>query len=84
MQITTIVCLVGAVMASAGFAWQRQWVMSLASSLAYTVFDKVFPFVFPEQVVTSFSFVFGALVLLFCWQKFSRKRDIERPVADIG
>jgi phosphotransferase system glucose/maltose/N-acetylglucosamine-specific IIC component len=50
--------------------------MSLAwlFSLAYTVFDKVFPAVLPEPLVTSFSFLFLALVLLFFWQSFSRKR----------
>ena len=84
MQIITIVSLVGAVLASAGFALQRQLVMSLAwlFSLAYTVFDKVFPSVFPENVVTSLSLIFGALVLLYCWQQFSGKRDIRGPEAD--
>jgi hypothetical protein len=45
-------------------------------SLAYTVFDKVFPAVLPEQLVTAFSLIFLALVLIFCWQNFSRKRVI--------
>jgi hypothetical protein len=27
-------------------------------------------------MVTSFSFLFLALVLLFCWQNFSRKRGV--------
>ena len=59
----------------AAFAGQRQWVMSLAwfFSLAYTFFDKVFPSALPEHLVTSFSFIFLVLVLLFCWQNFSRK-----------
>jgi hypothetical protein len=76
MQFTTVLSLLGAGVASAAFAWQRQWTMSLAwlFSLAYTVFDKVFPAVLPEPLVTSFSFLFLALVLLFCWQSFSRKR----------
>lgn len=78
MQIATILSLVGAVMAGAAFAWRKQWIMSLAwfFSLAYTVFDKVFPAVLPEQLVTAFSFVFLALVLIFCWQNFSHKRVI--------
>jgi hypothetical protein len=78
MQIATILSLIGAGVAGVGFAWHRQWAMSLAwlFSLAYTVFGKVFPSVLPETLVTSFSFLFLALVLLFCWQNLSRKRVV--------
>jgi hypothetical protein len=77
MHIATIVSIASAVVGSAAFAWRKQWVMSLAMlfSLAYTVFDKVFPTVLPEQLVTAFSFVFLALTLIFCWQTFSRRRS---------
>jgi ABC-type uncharacterized transport system permease subunit len=76
MHIATILSIVGGVVAVAAFAWRKQWVMSLAFffSLCYTVFDKVFPAVLPEYLVTAFSFVFLVLVLIFCWQSFSRKR----------
>lgn len=78
MQIATTLSLVCAGVAIPLFAWQRKWVMSLALlfSLASTVFGKVFPSVLPEYLVTSFSFVFFALVLLFCWQNFSQKKVI--------
>jgi hypothetical protein len=78
MQIATILSLIGAGIAAVAFAWHRQWVISLAwlFSLAYTVFDKVFPSVLPEPMVTSFSFLFLTLVLLFCWRNFSRKSGV--------
>jgi hypothetical protein len=76
MQTTTIVSLIGSGIACSAFAWRRQWIISLGYffSLAYTIFDKVFPSVLPEEVVISFSFIFFALALVFCWQTFSRKR----------
>ncbi|MBC3810701.1 hypothetical protein [Undibacterium aquatile] len=76
MQIATILILVGTVIASAAYAWRKQWVLSLAwfFSLAYTIFDKVFPFVLPEHLVTAFPSAFLALVLISCWQNFSRKK----------
>jgi hypothetical protein len=50
--------------------------MSLAwlFSLAYTIFSKVLPTALPEPVVTGFSFLFLTFVLLFFFQKFSKKR----------
>lgn len=76
MQFTTILSLAGSGLACAAFAWRRQWVISLGYFfyLAYTVFDKVFPSVLPEDVVTSFAVIFFSLALVFCWQTFSRKR----------
>lgn len=76
MQTTTIVSLVASGVACAAFAWGRKWIISLGYlfSLAYTLFDKVFPSVLPEEVVISFSFIFFALALVFCWQTFSRRR----------
>ena len=76
MSIGVILGLIGASLGVIAFARRRQWVMSIAwlFSLAYTIFDKVFPSVLPESVVTSFSCVFLALVLLFCWQSFARQR----------
>jgi uncharacterized membrane protein len=78
MQIGTILGIVGSSMALAGFTWRKQWVPALAMLfwLAYLVFDKVFPAILPEQLVTGFSFVFLALALIFCWQVFSRKKSI--------
>jgi hypothetical protein len=78
MHIATIFSLGGALAAGVAFAWRKQWLMSLAwfFSLAYTVFDKVFPSVLPADLVTSFSFLFLALVLMSCWQNLSRKRVI--------
>lgn len=78
MQIGVILSLTGAGVAGMAFAWRRQWAMSIAwlFSFAYTLFDKLFPSALPEPIVTSFSFVFLALVLLFCWQSFSRKRVV--------
>lgn len=73
---TTILSIVGAFGAGAAFAYRKQWLMSLAwfFSLAYTILDKVFPSVLPENLVTSFSFIFLILVLIFCWQTFPRKK----------
>ena len=78
MYLATILSVTGALLACAAFAWRKQWLMSLAwlFSLAYTVFDKVYPSVLPYYLVTLFSFVFLALVLVYCWQSFSRKRSI--------
>jgi hypothetical protein len=78
MHIATILNLVGTFAAVAVFAWRKQWLMSLAwlFSLAYIVFDKVFRFALPENLVTSFSFVFLALVLISCWRNYSHKRVI--------
>lgn len=75
MQTTTILSLVASSVACAAFAARRQWVLSVAYafSLAYTVFDKVFPSVLPEEVVTSFSVIFFVLALVFCCQIFYRK-----------
>lgn len=76
MQIGTTLSLIGASSAACLFAWQRQWIMSLAwlFSLAYTIFSRIFPTALPEVVVVSFSFLFLAMVLLYVVQKFSNKR----------
>jgi hypothetical protein len=76
MHIATILSIVGAFGAGSAFAYRKQWLMSLAwfFSLAYTIFDKVFPSVLPENLVISFSFIFLILVLIFCWQTFPRKK----------
>jgi hypothetical protein len=68
--------IVGSAFAMAVFAWQKQWLPSLifAFSLSYTVFDKVFPSLLPDYLVTGFSVFSLALALIFCWQVFSRKR----------
>lgn len=76
MQTNTILVLAGSGVACAGFAWNRKWLPSLGYFFyfAYALFDKVFPSVLPEELVTSFAFIFFALALVFCWQAFSRKR----------
>ena len=72
MKIATAISLIAALLGTGIFAWRRQWVLSLAwsFSLAYTIFSKLYPTVLPEQVVTLFSVVFLALVLLSCFQTF--------------
>ncbi|MYM85462.1 hypothetical protein GTP44_26475 [Duganella sp. FT50W] len=78
MQIGTILGIFGSSLALAGCVWRKQWVAALAMLfwLAYIVFDKVFPSILPEHLVTGFSFVFLALALIFCWQVYFRKRNI--------
>lgn len=75
MQTATMLGLAGATVCVGLFAWQRQWIMALAwvFSAAYTIFDKVVPGVLPAPVVTSFSYTFLALVLVFCIQRLFRK-----------
>jgi hypothetical protein len=75
MQTTTILSLVASGVACTAFAVRKQWVLSVAYvfSLAYTVFDKVFPSVLPEEVVTSFSVIFFVLALVFCCHIFYRR-----------
>jgi hypothetical protein len=70
--------IVGSAVATTGFAWQRQWLPSLifAFSLSYTIFDKVFPALLPDEMVTGLSVMSLALALVFCWQIFARKRVI--------
>jgi hypothetical protein len=82
MLITTMMSLVGAGVAGAASAWNRQWLPAMVwfFSLAYTIFDKVYPSVLPEPVVTGFAFISLVLALLFCWQVFSRKRNRSRSV----
>ncbi|NVM75303.1 hypothetical protein FHW83_001083 [Duganella sp. SG902] len=85
MQIGTMISIVGSAMALAAFAWQKQWLPSLffAFSLSYTIFDKVFPGLLPDYLVTGLSVISLALALFFCWQVFSRKRVIGQPQADL-
>jgi hypothetical protein len=58
-------------------AWMRQWILSLAFafSAAYTIFDKVYPGVLPDNVVTSFSVMFLALALLQIYLQLRRRRS---------
>lgn len=76
MQVATMLSLVGASVGVIAYALTRQRVMALAwlFSLAYTVFDKVFPSALPEPVVTGFAGVFLVLTLVFCWQSWWRSR----------
>jgi hypothetical protein len=76
MQFATMLSIVGSGIAMAGFAWQKQWLLSLifALSLSYTVFDKVFPALLPEYFVTALPVISLFLALIFCWKTFSRKR----------
>lgn len=78
MHFATMLSIVGSAVAMAGFAWQKQWLPSLifAFSLSYTIFDKVFPALLPEHLVTGLSVLSLALALIFCWQIFSRKKVI--------
>jgi hypothetical protein len=70
--------IAGSTVAMVSFAWQKQWLPSLifAFSLSYTIFDKVFPNLLPEHVVTGLSVISLGLAMIFCWQTFSRKRVI--------
>jgi len=78
MHIGTMLSIVGSAVATAGFAWQKQWLPALifAFSLSYTIFDKVFPALLPEHLVTGFSVLSLVLALIFCWQIFSRRKVI--------
>lgn len=74
MQFGTVLGLVGASAALCGFAWLRYRIMTLAClfSLAYTVFDKVFPTILPQFLVTLFPLTFLALVLFHFYQSIPR------------
>lgn len=76
MQFATILGIVCSIGAGTFFAWRKRWVPSLAmwSWLACIVFDKVFPSVLPEQLVTAFSAIFLILASIYCWQSFSSRR----------
>ncbi|MYM36418.1 hypothetical protein GTP38_18990 [Duganella sp. FT94W] len=76
MHFATMLSIVASTVAVATFAWQKQWLPSLifAFSLSYTIFDKVFPALLPEPLVTGLSFISLVLAMIFCWQTFSRKR----------
>lgn len=73
----------GALVAGVAFAWNRQWLMSVVwcFSLAYIIFDKIYPSVLPETLVVSFAVVFLALVLISYWQTFLAKKPIKDMVA---
>ena len=76
MDFATKLSIVGLTVAVASFAWQKQWrpLLIFAFSLGYTIFDKVFPSLLPEPLVTGLSCISLALAIIFCWQTFSRKR----------
>lgn len=76
MDFATKLSIVGLTVAVASLAWQKQWLPSLifVFSLGYTIFDKVFPSLLPEPLVTGLPCISLALALIFCWQTFSRKR----------
>ena len=76
MHFATMLSIVGSTIAMASFAWQKQWLPSLifAFSLSYTIFDKIFPALLPEHLVTGLSVISLALAMIFCRQIFSRKR----------
>lgn len=76
MHVGTMLSIVGSGVAMAMFTWRKQWLPSLiyAFLLSYTIFDKVFPALLPEYVVTGFSFLSLALAIIFCWQIFSHRR----------
>jgi hypothetical protein len=76
MQFGTMFSLVCALLATIGFAWQRQWLLAGAFffSLCYTVFDKVFTGVLPVYLVDGFSFTFLALTLIYCWRIYRARK----------
>lgn len=76
MHVATIISVVGSAFAMVVFAWQKLWLLSLvfAFGLAYTIFDKIYPTILPEHLVTGFSVCSLISALVFCWQTFSRKR----------
>lgn len=76
MHVGTMLSIVGSGVAMAMFTWRKQWLPSLiyAFLLSYTIFDKVFPALLPEYVVTGFSILSLVLALFFCWQIFSHRR----------
>lgn len=77
MQIGTMLSLVGAPLATIGFAWQKQWLLAWAFffSLCYTVFDKVFPSVLAVYWVDGFSFTSLALTLIYCWRIYRARKS---------
>lgn len=83
MHVVTMMSLVAAIGASAGHAWQRQWLPALAwvFLLAYTVFDKLLPGVLPQPLVDGFAALFLALILCACWQGWQGWRRRRAAVA---
>lgn len=77
MHVATMLSIVGSAVAMAGFAWQKQWLPSLifAFSLSYTIFDKVFPALLPEHLVTGLSVLSLALALIFAGRFFLAKES---------
>ena len=76
MHVTSMISIAASAVAMAAFAWQKQWLPSsiYAFSLSYAIFDKVFPALLPEALVTGFAVISLVLALIFCWKIFSRKR----------
>lgn len=80
MQLNTLLILIGSTLALSFAAWARQWLFAIAIAFsgAYTFFDKVFPTVLPQVIVSSFLYIFLALVVFQLLRLFS---DRKRPVS---
>ena len=76
MHFATILGIVSCTIAMVSFGWQKKWLSSLMYTfgLSYVIFDKVYPSLLPDYLVTGFSVVFLVLALIFCWQVFSSRR----------